>query len=150
MTLTRAFAGDDLLIREGERIIAGIVAPFGVVARVSDGGPSYDESFAPGAFARSIRERGDRIKLLVSHDRQALPIGRAIHLEERARGLYAEFKISRTVAGDEALTLARDGTVDSFSVGFSPVSQTGDMRRGVTRTEVRLNEASLVAFPAYE
>ena len=147
---TRAFPDSDLRIREGERIIAGIVAPFGIVARVSDGGPSYDEQFAPGAFTRSIRERGDRVKLLVMHNRQSLPIGRAIRLEETPQGLFGEFRVSRTTAGDEALTLARDGTVDSFSVGFTPVAHTGDYRSGITRTEVRVNEASLVGFPAYQ
>lgn len=150
-TLSRDIPSDDLNIRESKdgRTVFGTVVPYGRVATVSDGGAPYKEAFAMGAFARSIEQRGSKVKLMVNHDRQRLPIGRATLLEERSTGLYGEFLVSRTNSGDEALALVADGAVDSFSVGFKPVAQRND--GGVTlRTEAALREVSLVGFPAYE
>lgn len=149
-TLSRAFVGDIEVRASGDgRTIAGIVAPFNRSARVSDGGPPYEEMFAPGAFKRTIQHRGDRVKLLSQHSSRTNPLGRATLLREDASGLYGEFVLSKTQAGDEALELVRDGALDSFSVGFSPVKH--ERRTGVTvRTEVALREVSLVTFPAYD
>lgn len=146
--LHRAFAGD-LAVRGDGRTIVGLAVPYNVPARVSDGGRPYDECFAPGAFTRSIAERGDRVKLCVSHDRRSLPIGRAVSLVEQPDGLHIEARVSATRQGDEALELVRDGVVDSLSIGFRPIASRND--RGVTvRTEARLDEVSLVSFGAYE
>jgi hypothetical protein len=83
-----------------------------------------------------------------------MPLGRAIHLEERSDGLYAEFLISRTGRGDEALQLARDGVMHSFSVGFVPVRDkrrtTSDGRPLIERQEVKLHHVGLISeVPAY-
>lgn len=148
--VSRAFAADLEVRSAGDgRTIHGIVVPFDHVARVSDGGPSYDEAFQRGAFAKTIVERGDRVKLLSQHASRTNPLGKALTLREDAAGLYGEFYVSRTAAGDEALELVRDGALDSFSVGFAPVKH--EKRGRVTwRTEVALREASLVTFPAYD
>lgn len=131
------------------RTLYGLAVPFGQVATVSDGdGRPYRERFERGAFARSIRERGDKIKLLVGHDIRRLPIGKATTLEERADGLYAEFAISDTSAGNDALTAIRDGLAGSFSIGFAGIREhwDGDV---LVRTEVALREVSVTEFPAY-
>lgn len=149
--LSRAFAADIEVRSDGTgRTVAGIVVPFGRTAMVSDGGPRYAEGFERGAFAGTIRSGGTgRVKLLTQHERQRNPLGRATLLREDASGLYGEFKVSATPAGDEALELLRDGALDSFSVGFTPINHV--KRDRVTwRTEVGLREASLVTFPAYE
>lgn len=148
--ITREFTPDLEVRADGTgRTIAGIVVPFERVARVSDGGPAYDEMFRRGAFAKTIRERGDKVKLLSQHQAGRNPLGRAVSLREDNAGLYGEFKVSRTQDGDEALELVRDGALDSFSVGFAPVNHVTE--RGVkVRTEVALREASLVTFPAYD
>ncbi|GLE53736.1 prophage protease [Mycobacterium montefiorense] len=132
------------------RTVHGIAVPFGQVAEVSDGdGRTYRERFEHGAFARSIRERGSKIKLLASHDRRRFPVGRAVELREERDGLHAAFTIANTRDGDDVLELVRSGTVDSFSVGFRGIRDRfdGDV---VVRTEVALMEVSLVALPAYE
>jgi HK97 family phage prohead protease len=145
--LTRAFA-TDLEVTSG-RTVVGIVVPFGQVAEVSDDGRrSYRETFVRGAFARTIAERGQRVRLFTNHDTTRLPLGRAMLLREDAAGLYGEFRVSETQAGDEALALLRDGALDSFSVGFRKIAQRM-VRDVVERTEVGIREASLVSFPAY-
>lgn len=148
--LTRAFVSDIEVRSDGTgRTVHGIIVPFDRVARVSDGGRPYDEAFQRGAFAKTIGERGARVKLLSHHNARSNPLGRATLLREDSAGLYGEFQVSNTRAGDEALELIRDGALDSFSVGFAPVKH--EDRQGIKwRTEVALREASLVTFPAYE
>lgn len=149
-TLSRAYAVDMEVRSDGSgRTVHGIVVPFDMVARVSDGGAPYDEAFQRGAFAKTIAEGGSRVKLLSQHNARTNPLGRATMLREDATGLYGEFRVSKTAAGDEALELLRDGSLDSFSVGFRPIKH--ENRNRVTwRTEVGLRETSLVTFPAYD
>lgn len=143
----------DLEIRGDGRTIVGIAVPYGQETPIAEAGRRYTEVFRRGAFARTITERGAaRVKLLVQHDRQALPIGRATLLREDPAGLYGEFHVSATRQGDEVLELVRDGALDAFSVGFQPVP-TRDVwnsdRTRVERTEAKLAEVSVVAFGAY-
>lgn len=150
-TLTRGFAADIAIRSDGTgRTVHGILVPYGQVARVSDGGPAYEEEFAAGAFARDIEARaGDfrGVKFLYQHDSHE-PIGRALELREDAAGLYGAFKVSQTGRGDEVLELLRDGVLDSFSIGFRPISEE---RRGrvTVRTKAALRETSVVTFAAY-
>ncbi|TGB13295.1 HK97 family phage prohead protease [Streptomyces sp. MZ04] len=131
------------------RTIYGVAMPYGQTVDIEEFGRSYKERFAPGAFARSIRERSDKIRLFVGHESRKLPIGKATELREAADGLHAAFHVSATRDGDEALQLVRDGVVTAFSVGFRPVRDRQES--GVTvRTECALYEVSLVGIPAYE
>jgi hypothetical protein len=150
-TLTRDFVADIEIRSDGTgRTVHGILVPYGQVARVSDGGPAYEEEFASGAFARDIAARaGDfrGVKLLLQHDHRD-PIGRAVDLRDDAAGLYGAFRVSNIARGEEALELLRDGVLDSFSIGFRALHST---RRGTVTVRERagLRESSLVTFPAY-
>lgn len=143
----------DLEIRGDGRTVVGIAVPYGQPAEIRSAAGSFSEQFARGAFARTIAERGpERVKFFVNHGHVANgpPIGRATLLREDASGLYGEFRVSKTAAGDDALELIRDGALDALSVGFVPKSDAwSNDRRSVTRVEVMLREVSAVAFPAY-
>ena len=141
----------DLEVRGDGRTVVGIAVPFDTPTSIREVTGHYSEVFRRGAFARTIRERGDRVKFLAQHDRRSMPLGRAHVLREDAAGLYAEFRVSATTAGDDALALIRDGALDALSIGFRPVRDrwTAD-RSEVERLEVRLDEVSAVAFPAYD
>lgn len=130
------------------RTVFGTVVPYGQIADVNDGAGPYKESFAYGAFSRSIRERGSKIKLMTGHDHRRLPVGKAIELREHPDGLHAAFEIAATRDGDDALELLRTGTVDSFSIGFRGIRDRmdGDV---LVRIEAALLEVSLVGVPAY-
>lgn len=147
----RAFAAD-LEIRSDGRTISGIAAPFNTPTEIADSLGHYTEVIVPGAFTRTIAERGaDKVKLLAQHDRQAFPIGRAISLRESTAGLVAEFRVAQTQAGDEALALLRDGVVDGLSIGFRTIRDQWSANRDRRHLlEARLEEISLVTFPAYE
>ena len=149
--LSRDFVVDLEIRSDGTgRTVHGILVPYGQPTTVSDGGPAYEEAFAPGAFARDIEARAGNyggVKMLYQHNRTQ-PIGRAVDLREDGAGLYGAFVISRTALGDESLQLLRDGVLDSFSIGFRPILE--ELRKGVTwRTKAGLRETSLVTFPAY-
>jgi HK97 family phage prohead protease len=153
-TLLRHDFATELEVRsEGDgRTVFGIAVPFNEPVDIRDWFDEYTEVFAEGSFAKTIAERGDKVKFLWQHDRGA-PIGRATTLREDTEGLYAEFRVSKTQQGDEVLELVRDGALDSFSIGFMPVQDLTVAKDGkvtVTRTEVSLREVSAVTFPAYE
>lgn len=151
--LVRYHAPSDLEVRSDRRTVHGLVVPFGEVADIHEYGRTYRERFVRGAFERTIRERGERTKLLTSHDgHNRLPIGRAVELREDAAGLFGAFRVSQTQTGDEVLELVRDGALDSFSIGFRPVRERSAHDPSgpvVERTEVALREVSVVTFPAY-
>jgi HK97 family phage prohead protease len=79
-----------------------------------------------------------------------VPFDRTARVSDGGPSYMEGFHVSKTAAGDEALELLRDGALDSFSVGFSPIQHVRDNEKTVWRTEVGLREASLVTFPAYE
>jgi len=76
-------------------------------------------------------------------------LGRATLLKETDAGLYAEFKISKTRAGDEALALVQDGALDQLSVGFMPIKNKKRPDGVMERLKAHLAEVSLVTFGAY-
>jgi len=115
----------------------------------------FTELIAPGAFARSLKNRND-IKLLWNHDTGAvLGSTRAgtLTLAEDERGLRISAELPNTSAGRDARELVSRGDVRAFSFGFSIPATGGDewSADGTERTlkSVRLHEVSLVAFPAY-
>lgn len=142
----------DLEVRGDGRTIVGLAVPFDEPTVIVERGRSYTEVFRRGAFARTIAERGPaKVKLLAQHDRERLPVGRATVLREDPAGLYGEFHVSATRAGDEVLALVRDGALDALSVGFRPIrDRWSEDRSTVERLEVALAEVSVVAWPAYE
>lgn len=75
-----------------------------------------------GAFAKTIKERGDDIKFLWQHDWNE-PIGKIIEIHEDAKGLFIKVKISETTHGKEALVLAKDGVINRMSIGYSVIKQ---------------------------
>lgn len=156
--LNRIYVPTDLEIRRSgdgdadRRTIFGTLVPFDEPAEIHENGQRFVETVRFGAFARTIAERGpERVKLHAMHNARQLPLGRAVELREDRSGLFGAFKVSRTAAGDEALELVRDQTVDAFSIGFTA---TGAGERwspdGVREViEARLHEVSLVSAPAY-
>ena len=103
----------------------------------------------PGAFAKTLSERADRVKVLWQHNE---PIGRPVKMYEDGKGLYVEAKISKTRLGDEALELMRDGVIDQMSIGYSVPQGKADYDENGSRLikELKLYEFSAVTFPMNE
>ena len=162
MELEKRYASLASFSAEGDGMtFSGIAIPYNQVTTIhgeTRGGP-YDETFRLGAFAKTLAERwhGKPVPLFQSHDYSRFGIGVAETLEETPEGLRGTWRLSDVQAGRDAATLIRDQVVTGLSVGFEPLksntikaSQRGESRNLVERTEVRLREVSLCAFPAYE
>jgi HK97 family phage prohead protease len=147
MTIENRSYESDLEIRAGSdgRTVVGIVVPYNVEQQITR---SLTEVFIPGAFA-AVTRAAHRVKLLVGHDANQLPQGRATLLREDANGLYGEFRVSKTQRGDELLELVADGAVDQFSIGFQPLQDRKRANGVVERVRAHLAEVSLVTFGAY-
>ena len=103
----------------------------------------------PGAFARSLRQRGPRqVRLLWQHD-VARPIGIWRELREDSRGLFVRGQLAlNTAAGREVAELVRIGAVDGLSIGFRTIRASRDrLRKARLLHQVELWEISLVTFP---
>lgn len=150
-TIARATSTDLEVRSSGDgRTICGIACPFDSPTQINDYDGKYTETVQRGAFSRTIAERGHRIRFMAMHNNSMLPLGRATLLREDTSGLYAEFRVSQTQAGDEVLALVRDGALDGLSIGFQPVRETWTRARDSrTILEAKLIEISIVNSPAY-
>lgn len=109
----------------------------------------------PGAFAKTLAERGNKVKFLWQHDMHE-PLGKVTELREDGAGLYVKATISDTARGRDALALLRDNAIGGMSIGYDAVkggtdyTQTdgGDTIRNLR--ELKLWELSLVTFPMNE
>jgi HK97 family phage prohead protease len=133
---------------------------------------SYGTAMKPGAFRKTLKERGERVPLLWQHDPWQ-PIGKPTELKEDKIGLaFKAAVVTETRTGAEAMALLRAGTPLAMSFGFETVKSrpiedadadkldwsqapkfyTTEEGREYARIieEVRLWEISLVTFPANE
>jgi phage head maturation protease len=147
--LVRTFA-TELHVREDDRVIAGVLVPYGVPTQVTEYGRTYTEDFAPHAFAADVSRAGD-IELTALHPRSGdvLPIGVTLTLTDTATELGAEFRISETEFGNDVLTLVHDRALRSLSAGFEEGRNQWHTRDRVTRVTATLDHAALVRRGAY-
>lgn len=129
------------------RVVTGYFAAF-------DNIDSDKDVILPGAFDRTIRERGpggkNRIMHLWQHDPWR-PIGKPSVLQEDDHGLYFETYLPETTLGNDTLKLYEAGIINEHSIGFQIVQANQATRDGqeVTEiTEVRLWEGSSVTWGA--
>jgi HK97 family phage major capsid protein len=122
------------------RIISGRIVPFNEVGTPNIGRTMFleDSINIPDVSA---------IKLNLEHDRTK-PVGRASNIEVKADGIYADFKISQTTAGSDALIEAADGLRGSFSI--EAIGQESEIIDGVTVfSRAELVGVALVTNPAF-
>jgi HK97 family phage prohead protease len=102
----------------------------------------------PGAFTRTLKDRGGETKLLWQHNTQ-LPIGKG-KLTSSPAGLHIEGKLALGIsAAKDAYEAIKAGIVDGLSIGYDTIRE--EMKGGVRHlNELRLHEVSLVTFPMNE
>ena len=79
-----------------------------------------------GAYVKSIERHkasGTMPKMFWMHNPQDLPVGKWIDMREDAKGLWMKGKLSDTTMGRDIQVLAKDGALDSFSIGYRVVSE---------------------------
>jgi HK97 family phage prohead protease len=122
------------------RIIAGKIVPFEEVGNTSVG---------KVVFAKGSIEIGDpgKVKMLMQHSAER-PIGRMQKFNQTEDGIYASFKISASMQGQDALILAGEQLIDGLSVGVD-VNKSIQKKDYLYVTSATLKEVSLVESPAF-
>jgi HK97 family phage prohead protease len=106
------FSSDVKLDYQG-RTIEGYAAAFGNIDLVND-------IIHPHAFAKTLVERGGKVKFLWQHDPKQ-PLGRILEMSEDGKGLFMKAIISDTQVGRDALALLKDGAIEGLSIGYDPI-----------------------------
>jgi HK97 family phage prohead protease len=122
------------------RVIAGKIVPFEEVGNTSVG---------KVVFAKGSIDIGDpgKVKMLMQHSPER-PIGRMQKFNEEKDGIYASFKISASMQGQDALILAGEQLIDGLSVGVD-VNKSVQKKEYLYVTSATLKEVSLVETPAF-
>ncbi len=180
-TLDTAFearAFDDPSTEDDGFNISGYAAIWNSPTIIREAGASFLESISPGAFRKTLQERGSKVAMQWSHGKDPkvgqLPIGVWKSLQEDERGLKVQGRLLQTPEGDAVRQAIAAGAVSSMSFSFQVVQESWrDRATGKTLTgdsvwralsnsssdgepslkreikAVRLMEAGPVLFPAY-
>ena len=119
----------------------------------------FDEIIAPGAFKRTIDQKGARgIRLQFDHGSHPLigsiPLGSITDLHEDSRGLFVKARLSDNWLVQPVRDAIRDGAVSGMSFRFRVVKDEWDETDPDlpvrTLREVELFEVGPVVWPAYD
>jgi len=123
------------------RVISGKIVPYEEVGNTSVG---------KVVFSKNSIEIGDpgKVKMLMQHQADK-PIGRMQKFNKAEDGIYASFKISASMQGQDALILAGEQLIDGLSVGVD-VNKSIQKKDYLYVTSATLREVSLVESPAFE
>ena len=104
-----------------------------------------NDMILPGAFTKTLAEKGGQVPLLMGHDSK-LPIGLA-RLTDSPQGLLVKGELILEADGSRsAYALLKRGVIKGLSIGYDTVKSTMD--GGVRKlSELKLWEISLTPFP---
>lgn len=121
----------------------GIVRGYG---SYFDNKDSDSDIIRRGAYQKTIKENGERVKYLYQHDMMQ-PIGKMSELYEDDKGLVFTAEIPKTRLGKDVIELMKAGVITENSVGILPIvrENKGDYRE---IREVKLFEISAVTLAA--
>lgn len=124
----------------------GVVKGYGSIFGNVD---SDKDIIEKGAYARTIKNNGERVKYLYQHD-ITKPIGKMRELYEDEKGLAFVAEVPKTTFGKEILELMEYKVIDENSVGIMPIEKEIDDDGNRRITEVKLFEISAVTLAANE
>jgi len=132
-------------INEEEGTFTGYAATF---SKVPD---SYGDIIDKGAFSKTLKEHGKRVKILWNHNTME-PIGKPIEMSEDENGLLVKGKLSLGVQrAREVLSLMKDDVINEMSIGYDTITEKFDDAIGSKvrhLKEVKLWDVSPVTFAA--
>jgi uncharacterized protein len=107
--------GDLIDADEKSGIVKGYGSVFGNID--SDG-----DVIRRGAYTKTIKENGYRVKYLYQHDMNK-PLGKMVNLYEDEKGLVFEASIPKTQLGKDVIELMKAGVITENSVGILPIQK---------------------------
>jgi HK97 family phage prohead protease len=122
---------------------------FSGIANAAGNVDHHNDRTMPGAFTRTLREKGNRRKLLYQHD-PSMPIGH-VDLAEDLKGnlRVTEGRLVPGVAkAEEAYLLLKANVLDAMSIGYEVADASFDGNGVRLLKDVEIWEVSLVTFPA--
>lgn len=105
---------------------------------------SYGDIIIQGAFGELNPKK---VKFINQHNYSEV-LGVCIELREDNIGIYGVFKFSNTELGRDTYTLAKDGAVTDFSIGFRLIEFKFNNEGNRIIEKGKLMETSVVTFPA--
>ena len=108
MTVNAQIESGTLYANAEERIVSGLLLPYGEIGNTNLGKFSID----PGAV--TIPADPDIVTLNIQHDNET-PVGRATELLDTPAGIVGTFKVANTPDGDQLLAEIADGTRSKLS-----------------------------------
>lgn len=140
--------------------LVGYAAVFNERTTIDSWEGTFIELIAPGAFKKTLKERGDQIKVLFNHGMDPSigdkPLGKPSVQVEDAKGLRVECPLDDTSYNADIKALLRSGALDGMSFRMTVINDKWtfpkDGEDGLpvrTITEVKLFEWGPVTFPAY-
>jgi len=108
-----------------------------------------DDVVEPGAFARTLHQKGGRFPILFQHDPME-PIGQITEAVEDSRGLKVVGRLALGVQrANDTLHLVKAKAIQGLSIGYRTVKHEMNNDTGVRHLkEIELFEISPVVFPA--
>jgi len=137
--LNQGFADSDM--KQG--IVSGYFAVFG-------NKDLYGDVIEPGAFTKTIQERGPAgkqlIKYLLDHDKNKV-VAKITNLHEDQKGLRYEAKIGSHAAGQDFQKMIESELINQHSFGFRTIKEQFDQEANANLIkEVMMYEGSAVQF----
>lgn len=150
---TRTFSLIMELREHGDgRTLYGRAVPYNVTTDIG----RDRERFVPGAFSRQLSmSPPEHVKLYDAHSNRIdgrMPVGKTTRLTEQPDGLYGEWRMFDTSAGEDALKLVKAGEVTGLSIGFRSASN-GSARTDdgvIERRSAHLDHVALTHEPQYQ
>jgi HK97 family phage prohead protease len=145
--------------------MVGYPIVFNTWAEISGWEGNFLERIAPSALAKTLKERGDKVKVLFNHGMDPQigdkPLGKPAVMKADDSGLWTETPLADTSYNNDLKVLMRTGVIDGMSFRFSVTKEDIDEEpepsesnpKGLperTITELKLYEYGPVTFPAYE
>lgn len=139
--LTKDFTFEIKAVDEATGTFEGFASVYNVV-------DSYGDTVLPGAFARTLQEKGGEIVILNQHDTRD-PIGLGV-LEDSAVGLKINGQLNLDVrAAQEAYSNLKKRILKGLSIGYMVRADEYDRQTQIRKlTDIELMEVSLVTFQA--
>lgn len=166
-TFHRTFPLEDISIRAESdgRTVEAYCAVFDRWVEVEDWEGHYEEGIRPGAFAKTIRERGSRFGVFYNHAKTvhgvssaefSMPLGSPVEVKEDSKGVLTVTRYAKTPLADNVLELIANGAIraQSFSGTWMnsrviKATRAGQLDR-VERLEVAMKEFGPCPFPVYD